>query len=935
MDHDTMSGNDFLGQLDINWSECYNNPAKWMINGEFKLGDPEKKCTDPTNPVKGIVYIQAKFLREDIDLDDMPQPSPHFSEPIPLKGKLKVHVICANGLRIGDDSSSDSFVKATMFGIKDSIKTDEIESLDPRWDHHQILDIDLPANTPPSNLICKVYDHDTLGSDEFLGLISIDWDDCVDNPGTWAVNKEFELTDPEKKAPSKNPVKGTLYVAMNWVPDGTIDDGSKPDDVCVDKNPPGKVQKRKSKKPDNVFRGKIKIRVFGAKGVKADEDGTSDPYCLCSISGQKGKFQTPTVSKRTNVIWDHKDELTVAVKKDATIGSLECKIYDDDTLSDDFLGKCYIDLQPTMDNPQKCVINDAFQLTSKDGKTDVEGEVYIQALFIPEEFTDTAGFMDNDPKLLAFEKAVKEGQAKKNSEMMAKKGKLKRAEEECDIQGVLKVRVVRGNNVRAADGSVSDPKCTLTIEPYAGKLETKKCKENLNPRFDFEGEFKFNIPSMSVLPKLKCLMVDVDWGGDDDLGGCEIDLVKSVENAGVCVVDGDIDLVDLTPNVKKDTPVSGTVYIQVIYFRKDQLGNAAIWPEPKEAIGMEEVAAKKTEGILKVRIVRANNLRGADDKGTSSDPSAVLKIDGLSGSIKGRKVKSNLNPVWNQEGEFKIVVPNVDKPPLMRCRVVDVDLGGDDYLGSCNINYSKCVKSPGKCCVNQEFVLENQEPKEKIDTPISGTIYIQAIFVTEASEAKSLSFPEPSPHKETTTTPEDKKEGVEESKKSPETTTTTKSEPKKPALPKSIKGVMKINLVRAKGLRIADSKTSDPKALVTIAKQKGKVEGKKKSKTLEPVWNQMGDIQINITDSSKMMPKLNVLIEDSDTFGNDYMGELNLSLVESVQKPGKCCINGFFGLEDLKPDSSKDTPVSGEVYIQAIFLSGEIAKSAVKFPAVK
>ncbi|KAK8961993.1 putative ADP-ribosylation factor GTPase-activating protein AGD11 [Platanthera guangdongensis] len=91
-------------------------------------------------------------------------------------------------------------------------------------------------------------------------------------------------------------------------------------------------------------------------------------------------------------------------------------------------------------------------------------------------------------------------------------------------------------------------------------------------------------------------------------------------------------------------------------------------------------------GLIKVNIIRGTNLAVRDV--VSSDPYVILTLGHQ--TMKTRVVKSNLNPVWNEQVMFSIPDP---VPPL-RLQVYDKDtFSTDDRMGEAEIDIQPLVSA--------------------------------------------------------------------------------------------------------------------------------------------------------------------------------------------------------------------------------------------------
>ncbi|KAH9295467.1 hypothetical protein KI387_039055, partial [Taxus chinensis] len=91
-------------------------------------------------------------------------------------------------------------------------------------------------------------------------------------------------------------------------------------------------------------------------------------------------------------------------------------------------------------------------------------------------------------------------------------------------------------------------------------------------------------------------------------------------------------------------------------------------------------------GLLKIKVVKGTNLAVRDI--VSSDPYVILTIGHQ--TVKTRVVKSNLNPVWNEE--HMLSVPNL-MPPL-KVQVFDKDtFSSDDSMGEAEVDIQPLISA--------------------------------------------------------------------------------------------------------------------------------------------------------------------------------------------------------------------------------------------------
>lgn len=124
-------------------------------------------------------------------------------------------------------------------------------------------------------------------------------------------------------------------------------------------------------------------------------------------------------------------------------------------------------------------------------------------------------------------------------------------------------------------------------------------------------------------------------------------------------------------------------------WRKRELENKEM--KRNSLLGMVEFL-----GLLKIKVVKGTNLAVRDM--ITSDPYVMLTIGHQ--TVKTRVIKSNLNPVWNEE--LMLSIPNA-MPPL-KVKVFDKDtFSSDDSMGEAEVDIEPLV-SAAKAYMNAGVV---------------------------------------------------------------------------------------------------------------------------------------------------------------------------------------------------------------------------------------
>ncbi|KAJ7566746.1 hypothetical protein O6H91_02G116800 [Diphasiastrum complanatum] len=99
-----------------------------------------------------------------------------------------------------------------------------------------------------------------------------------------------------------------------------------------------------------------------------------------------------------------------------------------------------------------------------------------------------------------------------------------------------------------------------------------------------------------------------------------------------------------------------------------------------------EVGTMEFLGLVKVRVLKGTNLAVRDMR--TSDPYVVLTLGQQ--KVKTRVIKSNLNPVWNEELMLSVPSP----PQSLKVQVYDKDaLSADDIMGEAEVNLEPLVSA--------------------------------------------------------------------------------------------------------------------------------------------------------------------------------------------------------------------------------------------------
>lgn len=235
-DHNKLF-DDKIGYLELSLNEIYELDGGWY-NQISRLNGTDKMKQEAGPAGIGDLYVQLRFFKEgEADDGSAPPLLENLEEALkkenePIKGKLKVHVVHAKDLIAADSSriqgsKSDPYCKVT-FPDGSTLKTGVTkQNLTAIWKEMMTKDINIPKSTL-TVLKFEVWDEDVVSSDEVIGFINVNWKACIDAPGEWAINEIRPLDGPDELVKSKKYPKGfgSIYIQVQWIPDGMNDPGT-------------------------------------------------------------------------------------------------------------------------------------------------------------------------------------------------------------------------------------------------------------------------------------------------------------------------------------------------------------------------------------------------------------------------------------------------------------------------------------------------------------------------------------------------------------------------------------------------------------------------------------------------------------------------------------------------------------------------------------
>uniref|UniRef100_A0A6N2M143 C2 domain-containing protein n=1 Tax=Salix viminalis TaxID=40686 RepID=A0A6N2M143_SALVM len=160
---------------------------------------------------------------------------------------------------------------------------------------------------------------------------------------------------------------------------------------------------------------------------------------------------------------------------------------------------------------------------------------------------------------------------------------------------------------------------------------------------------------------------------------------------------------------------------------KKQVASLCLWPQTLDIpiLDSSTVIIKKPVGILRVKVVRANELMKADLLGTSDSYAKKTTIK-----------KKNLNPEWNES--FKLVVKDPEYQAL-QLQVFDWDKVGHDRLGMQSVPLK--VLTPRETKVFTLDLLKHTNIPDSRDKKQLGKIVVELTYVPFRENSIKFSGP--------------------------------------------------------------------------------------------------------------------------------------------------------------------------------------------------
>jgi len=227
----------------------------------------------------------------------------------------------------------------------------------------------------------------------------------------------------------------------------------------------------------------------------------------------------------------------------------------------------------------------------------------------------------------------------------------------------IKVTVVSASNLADADGPFngSDPYVYITLDGCDAQ-RTATVSGSSDPEWNEELTFEGVESPASKVMKLR--IYDDDWGRDDKIGECVLDLGKVVATADPQEIERVVDDgIFVDAKLKFIIEVDGS------------------WGNPEGG-----------SGNLKVIVHSCSGLDDADFGGTT-DPYAYLQIEGCDPQ-QTETMTGTVNPEWEQELTFEGIENPLSK--TLKFKIYDDDtFSRDDKIGECEVDLAELKMGEG------------------------------------------------------------------------------------------------------------------------------------------------------------------------------------------------------------------------------------------------
>uniref|UniRef100_A0A453D8Z6 Uncharacterized protein n=1 Tax=Aegilops tauschii subsp. strangulata TaxID=200361 RepID=A0A453D8Z6_AEGTS len=267
-------------------------------------------------------------------------------------GTLEVKLVQARDLTNKDlIGKSDPFATLYIRPLPDQTKRSKTinNDLNPIWNEHFEFIVE-DADT--QSVTVKIYDDDGIQESDLIGCAQVSLRDL--QPGkvkdVWLkLVKDLEIQRDRKD-------RGQVHLELVYYPYNMKDETPNPFkqhfsmtslERTMTSNGNGSANKdygrlSSRKRKEIILRGVLQVTVISGEDLPAmDMNGKSDPYVVVSLKKTKTKHKTRVVNESLNPVWNQTFDFVV---EDGLHDMLMLEVYDHDTFSRDYMGRCILTL---------------------------------------------------------------------------------------------------------------------------------------------------------------------------------------------------------------------------------------------------------------------------------------------------------------------------------------------------------------------------------------------------------------------------------------------------------------------------------------------------------------------------------------------------------------------------------------------------------------
>ncbi|XP_051219746.1 synaptotagmin-5 [Lolium perenne] len=302
-------------------------------------------------------------------------------------GTLEVKLVQARDLTNKDlIGKSDPFATLYIRPLPDKTKRSKTinNDLNPIWNEHFEFIVE-DADT--QSVTVKIYDDDGIQESDLIGCVQVSLKDL--QPGkvkdVWLkLVKDLDIQRDRKD-------RGQVHLELLYYPYNMKDETPNPfkqqfsmtsleRTMTSNGNGSGSTDYSRlssRKRKEIILRGVLSVTVVSGEDLPAmDMNGKSDPYVVLSLKKTKTKYKTRVVTESLNPVWNQTFDFVV---EDGLHDMLMLEVYDHDTFSRDYMGRCILTLTKVLIEED---YSDSFPLEgAKTGKLNLHLKWSPQSIF--------------------------------------------------------------------------------------------------------------------------------------------------------------------------------------------------------------------------------------------------------------------------------------------------------------------------------------------------------------------------------------------------------------------------------------------------------------------------------------------------------------------------------------------------------------------------